>query len=63
MSSTSNSDLSRFKPGDEAPDFSLNDHEGNSVTLSDYIGSNVIVYFLPQGFHIGMHQRSLRFSR
>jgi peroxiredoxin Q/BCP len=37
-----------LKPGDPAPDFTLPDQEGNSVTLSDYKGSPVVVYFYPK---------------
>jgi thioredoxin-dependent peroxiredoxin len=37
-----------LKPGDPAPDFTLPDQEGNSVTLSDYTGSPVVVYFYPK---------------
>ena len=34
-------------PGDKAPAFSLPDADGNTVTLSDYKGRRVIVYFYP----------------
>ncbi|SEB94735.1 peroxiredoxin Q/BCP [Paramicrobacterium humi] len=34
--------------GDTAPDFTLEDSEGNTVSLSDYRGSNVVVYFYPK---------------
>jgi thioredoxin-dependent peroxiredoxin len=37
----------RLEPGDEAPDFSLPDADGNTVNLSDYRGRKVIVYFYP----------------
>jgi thioredoxin-dependent peroxiredoxin len=35
-------------PGDPAPDFTLPDQEGNPVTLSDFKGRNVVVYFYPR---------------
>ena len=36
------------KEGDMAPDFTAKDQNGNSVSLSDYRGKNVILYFYPQ---------------
>ncbi|MFD6859654.1 thioredoxin-dependent thiol peroxidase [Rhodococcus sp. NPDC060086] len=38
---------SRLTPGDTAPDFTLADADGNEVSLSDYRGRKVIVYFYP----------------
>jgi peroxiredoxin Q/BCP len=35
-------------PGDPAPDFTLPDQEGNPVTLSDFKGKNVVLYFYPK---------------
>lgn len=35
-------------PGDKAPAFALEDAQGNNVSLSDYAGQNVIVYFYPK---------------
>ncbi|MDR4533055.1 thioredoxin-dependent thiol peroxidase [Glutamicibacter sp. PS] len=37
----------RLAAGDKAPEFTLNDAEGNAVSLSDYRGKKVIVYFYP----------------
>lgn len=37
----------RLAPGDKAPAFSLPDAEGNKVSLADYRGRKVIVYFYP----------------
>ncbi len=37
----------RLSPGDQAPDFTLPDADGNSVSLADYRGRKVIVYFYP----------------
>ncbi|MDX1630146.1 MAG: thioredoxin-dependent thiol peroxidase [Fulvivirga sp.] len=34
--------------GDQAPDFSVNDQDGNSVSLSDYKGKKVVLYFYPR---------------
>jgi thioredoxin-dependent peroxiredoxin len=34
--------------GDPAPDFTLLDQDGNDVSLSDYAGRKVLVYFYPK---------------
>jgi len=35
-------------PGDAAPPFSLTDQHGDTVTLDDYRGRKVLVYFYPE---------------
>lgn len=40
-------DNSRLAPGDTAPAFTLADADGNDVSLADYRGRKVIVYFYP----------------
>lgn len=37
----------RLAVGDEAPGFSLPDADGNTVSLDDYRGRQVIIYFYP----------------
>jgi peroxiredoxin Q/BCP len=37
----------RLEVGDKAPAFSLSDADGNSVSLADYRGRKLIVYFYP----------------
>ena len=37
----------RLEVGDKAPSFSLPDADGNKVSLNDYRGRKVIVYFYP----------------
>jgi peroxiredoxin Q/BCP len=34
--------------GDQAPDFTLPDQDGNPVKLSDLRGKSVVVYFYPK---------------
>src|SRR5437899_12593752 len=38
----------KLKEGDKAPDFAATTNEGRKVSLSDYRGKNVIVYFYPR---------------
>lgn len=37
-----------LKIGDKAPDFIVNDQDGNPVKLSDFRGSKVVLYFYPR---------------
>ena len=37
----------RLEAGDAAPAFTLTDSEGASVSLADYVGKKVILYFYP----------------
>ena len=34
--------------GSKAPDFTLNDKNGNAVSLSDFLGKKVVLYFYPK---------------
>ena len=40
-------DTARLAPGDKAPTFTLPDADGKKVSLADYKGRRVIVYFYP----------------
>jgi peroxiredoxin Q/BCP len=37
-----------LETGEAAPDFSVNDQDGNPVSLSDYKGKKVVLYFYPR---------------
>lgn len=39
--------MTRLTEGDQAPDFTLLDSEGEEVSLSDFRGKSVVVYFYP----------------
>ncbi|MBQ0926851.1 thioredoxin-dependent thiol peroxidase [Saccharopolyspora endophytica] len=41
------SEQNRLSDGDAAPEFSLPDADGNTVSLSDFRGRSVVVYFYP----------------
>jgi peroxiredoxin Q/BCP len=34
--------------GQKAPDFSVSDHDGKDVRLSDYAGMNLLLWFYPK---------------
>lgn len=40
--------MSKLKKGDKAPDFKAVDQDGRPVSLSDYRGKKVILYFYPK---------------
>ena len=40
--------MTTLKPGDEAPYFSSVDQDGNPVTLRDYKGKKLVVFFYPK---------------
>ena len=40
-------ETARLSPGDPAPAFTLPDADGSPVSLSDYAGRKVVVYFYP----------------
>jgi len=40
--------MTTLKEGDKAPDFTANDQNGKTVSLADYRGKNVILYFYPK---------------
>ncbi|MGW5239859.1 thioredoxin-dependent thiol peroxidase [Monashia sp. NPDC004114] len=52
----------RLEPGDKAPDFSLPDDTGATVSLSDFAGRKVIVYFYPAAMTPGCTTQACDFS-
>lgn len=40
--------MAQLKEGDKAPGFSAKDQHGNTVSLSDFIGKELILYFYPK---------------
>ncbi|CDH20726.1 thiol peroxidase, thioredoxin-dependent [Xenorhabdus bovienii str. kraussei Quebec] len=45
--------MSRLKVGDKAPKFSLPDQDGETVSVSDFKGQRVLVYFYPKAMTPG----------
>ena len=52
----------RLSPGDVAPDFTLPDDTGAEVSLSDFRGRKVIVYFYPAAMTSGCTKQACDFS-
>ena len=48
--------------GQKAPDFSLNDQFGNQVSLSDFLGKKVVVYFYPKDNTPGCTRQACAFA-
>jgi peroxiredoxin Q/BCP len=51
----------RLAAGDEAPDFTLPDADGNKVSLSSYRGQRVIIYFYPAAMTPGCTKQACDF--
>ncbi|MFL6128141.1 MAG: thioredoxin-dependent thiol peroxidase [Mycobacteriales bacterium] len=51
----------RLSPGDPAPDFTLPDADGNPVSLADYRGRKVVVYFYPAAMTSGCTKQACDF--
>ena len=52
----------RLTPGTPAPDFRLPDATGAEVSLSDYAGGTVIVYFYPAAMTPGCTTQAVNFT-
>jgi peroxiredoxin Q/BCP len=42
-----------LQPGNKAPDFKVNDQDGKTVTLSEFKGRKVVLYFYPRDMTTG----------
>ena len=50
-----------LKPGDKAPDFVLTSDAGEEISLKDYKGKRVVLYFYPKDMTSGCTQESCDF--
>ena len=54
--------MARLEVGDKAPAFTLKDHSGKSVKLSDFKGSKLVVYFYPKDDTPGCTKEACQFN-
>lgn len=54
-------ETTRLAPGDKAPAFSLPDADGKKVSLADYKGRHVVVYFYPAASTPGCTKQACAF--
>lgn len=54
--------MPKLEKGDLAPGFSLPDEEGNTVSLADFEGERVVVYFYPADDTPGCTKEACQFS-
>ena len=53
--------MTRLSPGDDAPTFTLPDADGKDVSLSDFRGRKVVVYFYPAAMTPGCTKQACDF--
>ena len=51
-----------LKVGDKAPNFTLKDKDGNAVSLSDFLGKKVVLYFYPKDNTPGCTRQACAFA-
>lgn len=51
-----------LKVGDKAPEFTLQDKNSNNVSLSDFLGKKVVVYFYPKDNTPGCTRQACAFA-
>ena len=56
-------DFNILEVGMKAPDFTLLDKRGNSVSLSDFLGKKVVLYFYPKDSTPGCTRQACAFAQ
>ena len=54
--------MAKLAAGDKAPDFTLPDQDGNAVSLADFAGRHVVVYFYPADDTPGCTKEACQFN-
>lgn len=54
--------MAKLEPGDKAPSFRLPDQDGNKVSLGDFKGEKVVVYFYPKDDTPGCTKEACQFN-
>ncbi len=55
--------MNTLKAGDAVPNFTVNDQDGNPISLSDYKGKKIGCFFLSKSKHTRLYGRSLQSER
>ena len=55
--------VKNLKPGDQAPQFSLMNHQGQTVSLHDFTGQWVVLYFYPKDNTPGCTREAIGFTQ
>lgn len=55
--------MTKLQAGDEAPPFSLPDQDGKTVSLEDFSGQRVVVYFYPRDDTPGCTKEACQFNQ
>ena len=51
-----------LEPGTKAPAFTLSDKDGNEISLSDFLGQKVVLYFYPKDNTSGCTKQACAFA-
>ncbi len=51
-----------LKVGEKAPDFTLPNQNNEAVSLSDYLGKRLVLYFYPKDFTPGCTEQAIAYS-
>ena len=52
-----------LKIGDKAPNFTLSNKDGNNISLSDFLGKKVVIYFYPKDNTPGCTRQACAFAQ
>jgi len=51
-----------IKEGEKAPDFTLDSDDGKKISLRDFRGKNIVLYFYPKDGTLGCTQEAIKFQ-
>ena len=54
--------MGKLAPGDRAPAFTLPDQDGKEISLKDFVGRRVIIYFYPKDATPGCTKEACQFN-
>ncbi len=54
--------MTRLEPGARAPGFTLRDHDGRTVSLKEFVGERVVLYFYPADDTPGCTKEACQFN-